>query len=140
MAKKLDLEKKLKNMGIRVTRQRLEILTLMAEKNKPLTAANIFSKLKKSNPKLRLSTVYRNLNKFAENNLVSKIEIKIDNKESYFELLQGNHHHHLICLKCGKIIPLKCPLEDYEEQISEQTKYNIIEHHLKLYGLCPDCK
>jgi Fur family ferric uptake transcriptional regulator len=55
-------------------------------------------------------------------------------------LLQGDHHHHLICLKCGKIIPLECPLKDYEEQISDQTKYNIFEHRLKLYGLCPDCK
>ena len=140
MNQKLDLEEKLKDLGIRVTRQRLEILNLMAEQNKPLTAAEIFDKLKKSNPKLRLSTVYRNLNKFVENNLVSKIEIEINQKESYFELLQGKHHHHLICLKCGKITPLKCPLKNYENTISQQTNYKIIEHRLKLYGLCPDCK
>ena len=140
MNQKLDLEEELKDLGIRVTRQRLEILNLMADQNKPLTAAEIFDKLKKSNLKLRLSTVYRNLNKFVENNLVSKIEIKMDKKESYFELLQGNHHHHLICLKCGKIIPLKCPLKNYENKISDQTNYQIVEHRLKLYGLCPDCK
>lgn len=140
MDQKLDLKEMLKKLGIRVTRQRLEILNLMVEQNKPLTAADIFSKLKKSNPKLRLSTVYRNLNKFVENNLVSKIEIKKDNKESYFELLQGNHHHHLICLNCGKIVPLECPLEDYEEQVSQDTEYKIVEHRLKLYGLCPNCK
>ena len=140
MNQKVDLEEKLKELGIRVTRQRLEILNLMAAQNTPLTAADIFDKLKKSNPKLRLSTVYRNLNKFVENNLVSKIEIKMDKKESYFELLQGNHHHHLICLKCGKIIPLKCPLKNYENKISDQTNYQIVEHRLKLYGLCPDCK
>ena len=140
MDQKLNLEEKLKNLGIRVTRQRLEILNLMTDQNKPLTAADIFAKLKKSNPKLRLSTVYRNLNKFVENKLVSKIEIKMDKKESYFELLQGNHHHHLICLKCGNIIPLKCPLQDYEDLVSQQTNFKIVEHRLKLYGVCPDCK
>ncbi|SFL94791.1 Fur family transcriptional regulator [Halanaerobium salsuginis] len=140
MNQSLNLEKKLKKLGIRVTSQRIKILELMAEQQRPLTAADIFARLKTDNPKLRLSTVYRNLNNFVAKNIVSKIELKLDKKESYFELLQGEHHHHLICLNCGQVVPLSCPLEDYESKISKETNYKIVEHRLKLYGLCPKCQ
>jgi len=124
----------------RMTKQRKAILRILKSTDSHPTADWIYEKVRNEIPNISLGTVYRNLNKFVENNLVSKIEIKMDKKESYFELLQGNHHHHLICLKCGKIIPLKCPLKNYENKISQQTNYQIVEHRLKLYGLCPDCK
>lgn len=129
---------KLKEKGLKVTRQRLAILEVLVEENFPLSAQNIFSKLRRNNPNLRLSTVYRTLNSFVEKKIVRKLDL-ID-KESFFELLSGEHHHHLICMKCGEIIPIDCPLKDYEGELIDKTDYTIIDHRLKIYGICPRCR
>lgn len=63
---------KLKEKGLKVTRQRLAILEVLVEENFPLSAQNIFSKLRRNNPNLRLSTVYRTLNSFVEKKIVRK--------------------------------------------------------------------
>ncbi|MDI3547962.1 MAG: hypothetical protein PWR10_1614 [Halanaerobiales bacterium] len=129
---------KLKEKGLKATQQRLAILEVLVEENFPLSAQNIFSKLRRNNPNLRLSTVYRTLNSFVEKKIVRKLDL-ID-KESFFELLSGEHHHHLICMKCGEIIPIDCPLKDYEEELIDNTDYTIIDHRLKIYGICPRCR
>jgi Fe2+ or Zn2+ uptake regulation protein len=133
-------EEKLKENGIRCTKQRTAILEVLWEEKRPLSASDIFIRLKRNNPKLRLSTVYRNLNSFAEKKLVRKMELELDKKEKYFEILDGEHHHHLICTSCGEIIPLNCPLKSFEREITRKTRYQITDHHIKLYGLCPECQ
>lgn len=129
---------KLKEKGLKATQQRLAILEVLVEENFPLSAQDIFSKLRENNPNLRLSTVYRTLNSFVEKKIVSKLNL--NDKESFFELLSGEHHHHLICMKCGEIIPIDCPLKDYEEELIDNTDYTIIDHRLKVYGICPRCR
>lgn len=129
----------LKEKGVRITRQRLAILEIFREEQKPLSAQIIYNKLKEDDDKLQLSTVYRNLNTFVVNNMIRKMEFDLENKESYFELQNGEHHHHLVCIECGEIIPLCCPLKKYEQEIGEKTGYEIKEHRIKLFGICPNC-
>lgn len=131
-------EDQLKDKGVRCTRQRLAILKLLNKEDYPLSAQDIYAKLKDNNPGLRLSTVYRNLNYFEKKKLVRRLNL--NNKESMFELLDGEHHHHLICIKCGEIIPLNCPLKEYEKLLTQRTNYTIVEHKLKIFGICPECK
>ncbi len=133
-------EEKLKEKGIRNTEQRMAILKVLLEEKKPLSARDIFLRLKGENPKLHLSTIYRNLNSFSEKNLVRKMEFELNKKENYFEILDGDHHHHLICIRCGEIIPLDCPLKHFEKEIKSKTSYYLIDHQIKLYGLCPHCQ
>ncbi len=134
----MNLEKSLKEKDIRCTRQRIAILRLMKEEQVPLSAKDIFSKLKASYPKLRLSTVYRNLHYFEDKKVVAKVDL--NDKESMFELFEGDHHHHLVCVDCGKIISVKCPLGDYEKRLQEETGYIVLKHKLEIYGICPDCR
>ncbi|MFW6035723.1 MAG: Fur family transcriptional regulator [Halothermotrichaceae bacterium] len=137
---KLDYwQEKLKEKGIRNTEQRTAIMQVLIDNKIPMTAGDIFDKLKKEMPRLRLSTVYRNLNGFEENDIIRKIEINIEKKENYFELLDGKHHHHLICEKCGEILPVACPLKEYMDKISQETDYTISDHKIKIYGCCPRC-
>ncbi|OCL28021.1 transcriptional repressor [Orenia metallireducens] len=136
---KLELwEQKLKDKGIRWTRQREIIIGVLLDSSRPLSAQDIFAKLKEEYPKLRLSTVYRNLNSFKDDNIVRSLNLK--GNEQKFELIDGHHHHHLICIECDDILPLDCPLKEFERKLKDDTGYTIIDHRMKIYGLCPSCK
>lgn len=134
------LKNVLRGKDIRITRQREAIFKIVYEAGRPVTAKKVYSILRKKLPKLRLSTIYRNLNLLAEKDVLRKIELNIDNKESSFEFLQGEHHHHLVCIRCHEIIPFKCPLAKYEEILKKETNYTIVDHKIKIYGICPGCK
>lgn len=130
----------LKGKDIRLTWQREAILKILYETPRPLTAGDIYLRLMDLYDTIRLSTVYRNLNLFVKKDVLRKIELNINNKESFFEFVQGEHHHHLICVKCNEILPLDCPLKKYEEELVKDTDYAILDHKVKIYGICPKCK
>jgi Fe2+ or Zn2+ uptake regulation protein len=131
-------EQKLRDKGIRWTRQRRIIIEVLLASTRPLSAQDIFAKLEGDYPKLRLSTVYRNLNSFKDNKIVRALNL--NGNEQKFELIDGHHHHHLICIKCDDILPLDCPLKEFESKLKDDTGYIILDHRMKIYGLCPNCK
>lgn len=89
---------------------------------------------------ISLSTVYRALEIFSEKGIVNKQEFSLSDKKMY-EINTKVHKHYLTCNICKKILTVKgCPLEGYEKKLSEQTGFDITEHHLKLSGYCPECK
>lgn len=133
-------KERLKEEGIRLTRQREAILMVLLDADRPITALDIFSVLENDFPNLQLSTVYRNLNYFEKKDLLRKMDLDRDKKESYFELMLGEHHHHLICVDCDEIVALDCPLRDYETQLKAETNYTILDHKVKIFGICPKCQ
>ena len=133
-----EWKEKLKTEGIRCTKQRLDILKVLVQQKKPLTAKEIHHKLKDSKINLRLSTIYRTLNLLEEKEFIKKLNLADD--ESKFELLVGPHHHHLVCVNCNEIVALDCPLQEFEEELGAKTGYEIQDHSIKFYGLCPNCQ
>ncbi len=130
----------LSGKDLRATKQRKALMEILLEASLPLSAGQIYTTLKEELEDLQLSTVYRNLNKFAEKNLVRKLSLKPDEKEVFFEsTISFQHHHHLICLKCREIHPLPCP-EEYFSKIAKKYDYKISDHRLKVYGYCADCR
>ena len=135
-------EDKYKNLlnkkGIRATEQRLEIIKILDNGNKPLTALEIHEFLVKNNINIRLSTVYRNLKFFMKNNILRQLNFYSDEKR--YELMRKKHHQHLICMKCGEILAIECPLGEYEKELEEKTNYKIKKHDMEMYGICPKCQ
>ncbi|MFW5786823.1 MAG: Fur family transcriptional regulator [Halanaerobiales bacterium] len=131
------LNNMLSDNNLKVTNQRLNILKELYEADKPLTASEIGKRLKEKNNTVRLSTIYRNLNKFKEAGILKKLNFA--DLEKKYEL-NMDHHQHLICIKCGEIKKIECPLKEYEEKIMEVTKYKVIRHDVELYGICPACQ
>lgn len=126
-------QKELKN-----TKGRALILSLLKDAKAPLTAEEIYSKLR--NKGINLSTVYRTLNTFSEYGIVLK-EVNKD-KENIFTLIKDEHddHHILVCSKCHKVVQLKgCPYHEVNEKIEEETGFKIHDHSTEIYGICPDC-
>jgi Fe2+/Zn2+ uptake regulation proteins len=113
----------------------MQILKQSAE---PVSAEDIFACLKEEYPNLALSTVYRNLERFAADVLVKK-DVFNDGIVRYS--IAGEHHgHYLICTQCSAKIKIQdCPLTRLEQGLARDTGYEIEGHTLTIYGKCPEC-
>lgn len=132
-------EKLIKNCGLKLTKPRLAVLDIITQSRQPLTAEDVFIKLKNKDININISTVYRTLEALAEKKLLTKLALSGDNR-AYFEFNSAEHRHYLVCIGCNKITAIKgCPLEIYEKSLQQETDYKLEWHRLEMYGFCPDC-
>ena len=130
----------LKNKGLKVTKHRISILEILYKNEEPISAEEIYDKLKTSNISISLSSIYKILDTFTTNKLINKCIIKNDSK-TYFEINNSTHKHHLICKKCNKVLPIEnCPLCKFEKELHDDMDFDITEHRLEFYGYCKTCK
>lgn len=132
--------KELKQVGLKVTIPRVTILELLqnAEKNHH-TAEDVFDELRKNGHDIGLATVYRVLAQFEQAGILVKHHF--EGGQSIFELDTGEHHDHLICVKCGKIIEFfDETLEKLQHNIAKKHGFQLEDHSMVLYGICPDCQ
>lgn len=131
----LDL---LKEKGYKHTGKREDILKLFAKEKRLLTAKDVLEGLKEEYPTISFDTIYRNLSLFVELGIFEMTELS---KEKHFRFTCSNkvHHHHFICLDCGKTkhIPV-CPMQEVPATTLEG--YSVVGHKFEIYGSCPDCQ
>ena len=139
------LKDRLKEKGLKVTRQRLLVLSVLEENSgRHMTAEDIYELVSADYPDIGLATVYRALQLLWEMQLVDRISF--DDGCVRYEighLFQGeakHNHHHLICRRCNKVIPFGDDLlDDLEHHIEEETGFHVLDHELKFFGLCREC-
>ena len=136
----------LKENGLKVTRQRLVVLEAISScPEEHLSADEIFALVKVDCPEIGLATVYRTIQLLSELHLIDRINFD-DGYVRYemgsaFDREQKHHHHHLICSNCGKLISFQDDLlEELEEKIARTTGFEVVDHEVKLYGHCKDCR
>ncbi len=136
-----ELVELFKKHKLKNTNHRHMLYMLLKESKQPISAEEIYRLISvKLDKPINLSTVYRILETFEQKGLVLKSQINLNGKALY-EINHMEHRHHLICIKCNKISPIKgCPLGDYEIELEKQTGYKILEHNLEIKGLCPSCQ
>lgn len=133
----------LKRVGSKLTPQRLSILDVIIEQEgNHLTIEEIYEIVKKNKPQIGVATVYRTIQLFEEVGLVSKLDL---NDGLYrYELNheeETHNHHHLVCNDCGKVMEVDGDLlDDVEDKIEKEYSFSILNHSLKFFGLCKDCK
>ncbi len=133
--------KELKQAGLKVTLPRMKILNILQQQpSAHLTAEAIFQALGGSGEEIGLATVYRVLTQFEASGLVKRYHF--ESGQSVFEINQGGHHDHMLCLDCGRIEEF-CDEEIGRRQriIAQRLGFELAEHSLILYGRCsrPDC-
>ena len=132
--------KELRKVGLKVTVPRIKILQML-EKADPhhLSAEDIYKTLLESGDDIALATVYRVLTQFEEAGLVKRHNF--EGGHSVFELDQGEHHDHLVCVKCNRVEEfVDDAIERRQEQIAKNAGFTITDHHLTIYGVCNNCK
>lgn len=128
-----ELSHILKDIGIKQTKQRLEILSLLKEAQAPLTAEQIYHAV--PDQTLSLSTVYRTLEMFSEKGITKKSNL-LDSDKYYYELISCHHRDYAVCLACREMRYVDvCPVHDIKV-----GDFTITGHKLELYGYCEKCR
>lgn len=126
----------LKTKGYIVTDKREEILHFFETHNRYISVKEVIDFLKKTYPGLSYETVYRNLALFSELGILEETELEGE-KRFQFSCNPDHHHHHLICLNCGKSKTIDaCPMTN----IPAFQDFNIVEHKFEIYGYCAECQ
>lgn len=133
----------LKENGYKLTSQRKSTLAVIIEnEDKHLSVDDIVFYLQDYNPDIGVATVYRTVMLFEELGILVKHDFE-DGRNRY-ELShpdEDHDHHHLICLKCGDVIEVEDDLLDYlENSIENKIKFKVINHKVKFYGYCINCR
>lgn len=140
-----QLKQLFKQKDLRVTTQRMKVLSVLSENpGKHLTAEEIYELVKVECPEIGLATIYRTIQLLSELNLIDRINLDdgcVRYEIGSLEAPQNKHrHHHLICLECGKVISFEEDLlEGLEESIMKTTGFSVVNHEVKLYGYCKEC-
>ncbi len=137
-----DLKVVLKDKGMKYTEQRAVILQILLNLDEHLNAEEIHAIVKKKYPEqnIGIATIYRTLNFLEDVNLISSISFGKDGKK-YESNNKKEHHDHIICTSCGKIIEFfDQEIENRQELIAKNNGFEITDHTMQLFGICKDCK
>lgn len=132
-------DQELRRAGLKVTGPRIKVLGILeAQKERHLSAEDVYRILLDQGDDVGLATVYRVLTQFEAAGIVQRHNF--EGGHAVFELDQGEHHDHLVCLKCGKVQEfLDDEIERRQHLIATQHQFAMTDHSLTIYGMCLDC-
>lgn len=136
----MNLQKKLNQQGLRLTKPRQVVMSILEETGRPLSPQVIHQRSLQTEEDISLVSVYRTLDLLNELNLVCRVHGQ-DDCHGYV-LSSPGHHHHLVCRNCRKTVEFTgtSDMETFIETIRGKTGFQIDGHLLQLFGLCPDCQ
>jgi len=126
--------------GGRVTPQRDMILKEFFSSGEHLTAEDLYMKVKDKDESVNLATVYRTLKLLVASELAS--EMTVPHGSSLYESnFKREHHDHLICIQCGKIVEfMDASIEKAQDLIVKKNGFQMVSHKLEIRGICKDCQ
>jgi Fur family ferric uptake transcriptional regulator len=125
----------IRRAGLKVTLPRVKILEILAGGGRHMSAEDIYKQLLEQGEEIGLATVYRVLTQFEQAALVTRHHF--EGGTSVFELNQGEHHDHIVCMDCGKVEEfVDCGIEQRQLDVASRLGFEIAEHNLILYGRC----
>jgi Fe2+ or Zn2+ uptake regulation protein len=125
--------------GMRITRNRLQILEALLRAEKPLSLDEIQTRIDGDAPDY--ATVFRVMTLLESLQIAQKVHL--NRSCSYYELVNPQQHYdHIICTECGRVTVMidSCPVEKVERKIEEQYGFSQIRHSLEFFGKCWECK
>ena len=132
----------LKNSGLKATLPRIKILEVFQNATRRhMTAEDVYKALLADGSDIGLATVYRVLMQFEQAGLLTRSNF--ESGKSVFELNEGQHHDHLVCLTCGRVEEFfDAEIEQRQRAIATERGFALQEHSLSLYATCtkPNCE
>jgi Fur family ferric uptake transcriptional regulator len=133
-------DQQIRQAGLKVTLPRVKILNVLENSDRRhLSAEDVFKVLLAADENIGLATIYRVLTQFEGAGLVSRHHF--EGGQAVFELDRGEHHDHLVCVKCGRVVEFLDELiEERQRDIAKREGFRIEDHSLTLYGVCGTCQ
>lgn len=132
----------LKNSGLKATLPRIKILEVFQQASqRHMTAEDVFKVLLNEGSDIGLATVYRVLMQFEQAGILSRNHFEAG--KAVFELNEGKHHDHMVCVVCGRVEEFYDPeIERRQQAIAKERGYTLQDHALALYVVCsrPECQ
>lgn len=120
---------------MRLTKPRKIILDLLSNSTQLKSAEMLHQELPEDT--MNLSTVYRTLDTFFEQGLISK---SFMNHTTYYYLNKEDHHHYMICMGCQKMYEMDCHIDHLAHDLAKNNHFKITHHDLTIYGYCESCQ
>jgi Fur family ferric uptake transcriptional regulator len=126
----------IKSTGLKVTVPRVKVLSIFeTSKVRHLSAEDVYKLMLAEDMDIGLATVYRVLTQFEQAGIL--LRSNFESGKAVFELNEGSHHDHLVCLDCGRVEEFfDEKIEDRQKKIAEEKGFQLQEHALALYGHC----
>jgi Fur family transcriptional regulator, ferric uptake regulator len=130
----------LKSMGLKATLPRMKILDIFQERRqRHMSAEDVYRELLAENHDIGLATVYRVLTQFEQAGILKRSNF--ESGKTIYELDEGSHHDHLVCLQCGRVEEFyDAEIESRQQQIAQERGFALQEHALALYANCTKVK
>lgn len=130
----------LKSAGLKSTLPRLKVLDLFKNgQERHMSAEDVYQLLRDSGDNVGLATVYRVLTQFEQAGLL--VRHNFEGGKSVFELNEGTHHDHIVCMQCGHVEEFyDTAIESRQKKIAAELGFEIHDHSLQIYGDCTKAK
>lgn len=130
----------LKKAGLKATLPRVKILEILEkDAQRHMSAEDVYKTLLDTGEDVGLATVYRVLTQFEAAGLVARHHF--EGGQSVFEINQGEHHDHILCVSCGKVDEfIDETIEHRQRAIARKAGYEMTDHSLYIYGICAECQ
>jgi Fur family transcriptional regulator, ferric uptake regulator len=141
MQTRQTMARALSRAGLRMTGPRRAVAQLLTERDGQFTAEELLVESRSRGLGIGRATIFRSLELLGRLNLLERIDLP--SGEHAYLLCEPEHHHHVICSRCGRADAFAMDdrgLPERLEQVARATGYRIDAHRLEVYGLCPDCQ
>ena len=130
----------LKEKGLLYSKQREQILKTFMKARSHLAIDDLYNAVRKKNPKIGLATVYRTMRIICDCDLAEKVDFA-DGLRRFEHKYRHQHHHHLVCIKCGRVIEVTSSrIESLQKKLAKQHNFAPTRDTMKIFGLCSKCK
>lgn len=131
-------EGRLREAGLRATRQRLTVLEALRARDDAVTAQDLHAELRAAAEPIGLTTVYRTLSALADAGLLDSFDRE---GEQAFRLCADGHHHHLVCETCNLVEEITADeVERWVHDVASSHGFAVTGHRADIFGVCPACR
>ena len=130
----------LSRKGLKLTKERQRILSEVFSRHGHFNPEELLTTMRRKQIKVSKASIYRTLPLLVESGLIEQVER--NDKHAHYEHIFGHEHHdHLICIKCGKVMEVFSPkLEAIQEELCSAERFTGITHTLEIKGYCQGCR